>query len=457
VPVPEAKIERVKISTLKFDSSNPNQMTSRQMEALDKSMNTYGCVQLVIVDQDNNIVDGAHRAEILKSEGQDELDIVRVVLPTDADRRILRQTMNKLRGLHDPALDAAEFIEILKQNKEKQLFETSNIRETDFYKTLQHFGEQDEKKDIIPELDPDNIITKTGTVWKLGPHRLMCGDSCKPEDVAKLMNGNKAHIVITDPPYGVDYVEMTEGREGKKKWRNIAGDDLKGKALETFCAKFLENIKNNSTEDSAYYIFFGMKTFHHLLSAFDSTKIYYALPLIWMKGRPTLSWAKYHPDYEVIAYGGTGAKGTRFAPKRKVANEMKEQGVKGGKSGGNYSHSYEPIAFAGGGAKPSQPRWFARYDQTTTWQMRTDSNNSYQHPTQKPVELAERALLNSSREGEVCLDLFAGAGFSLIAAHKLKRVWCGMELDGAYCDVIVKRFEAYSGIKAEMEGVPDGT
>jgi DNA modification methylase len=350
--------------------------------------------------------------------------------------------MNKLRGVHDPRLDAAEFIEILKQNKEKQLFETSNIRETDFYKTLQHFGEPEENKDVVPELDPDNIITKPGTVWKLGPHRLMCGDSTKPEDVSKLMAGQKAHIVITDPPYGIDYVESIKGREGKKKWRNIAGDDLKDSALVDFCTKFLENIKHNSTEDSAYYIFFGMKTFHHLLSAFEKTSIYYALPLIWVKGRATISWANYHPDYEVIAYGGKGAKPAMFK------GEMKMKG----RPSTNYKAAHEPIAFGGGGAKPSQPRWFARYDQTTCWMERPDNNAEYAHPTQKPVSLAERPLLNSSREGEVCLDLFAGAGFSLIASHKLKRVWCGMELDPAYCDVIVKRFEAYSGIKAEMEG-----
>jgi DNA modification methylase len=395
----------VKVKDLLWDDQNPNEMTAAQKEALRASMKEFGDLQPIVIDQDKRILDGAHRADIYREEGIEETKAILIHIENDSDRRIIRQTMNKLRGRHDPQKDAEEFLAILKQNAEKKLFYTSAIKESEFYKTIGRYA-KGEPEDKVPELDEENIITQKGDIWQMGPHRLMCGDSLNPQDVAKLMDGTKAHIVVTDPPYGVDYVASIAGREGTNgKWKHIKGDELKGKALQEFCEKFLQNIKNNSTEDSAYYIFFGMKTFHHLLAAMDAQGIYYALPLIWMKGRPTISWAKYHPDYEVISYGGNGAKARAFRPPK---TEQKKQGVRGGAGAGNYTNSYEPIAFSGDGAKPNQPRWFAKYDQTTTWMVPPDHSANYTHPTQKPVELAERALLNSSREGEICLDLFTG-------------------------------------------------
>jgi DNA modification methylase len=241
----------------------------------------------------------------------------------------------------------------------------------------------------------------------------------------------------------VDYIAQIEGREGTtSKWKHIKGDELKGKALQDFCAKFLRNIQTHTTEDSAYYIFFGMKTFHHLLAAMDETEVYYALPLIWSKSRPTISWAKYHPDYEIMAYGGNGAKQKPHREKAVPASAAQARN--------DYRPDYEPIAFSGHGSKPNQTRWFAKYDQNTTWFVKPDNSLSYAHPTQKPVELAERALLNSSREGEVCLDLFTGSGFTAIACHKLKRIFRGMELECSYVDVSVQRLEHYSGLKAKL-------
>lgn len=439
-------IEYIKIPELKFSEDNPNQMTQVQMDALIKSISEFGNLQPIVIDQDNNIVVGAHRAMAYKEMGATEIPAIRITIETDADRRIIRQTMNKLRGKHDPQKDAEEFLNILKQNQEKKLFETSAIKESDFYKIIGGYG-KGEKEDIIPELDTEHTITQKGDIWQMGPHRLMCGDSLNPEDVAKLMDGRRAEIVITDPPYGVDYVASIEGREGTTgKWKHIQGDELKGKALQEFCEKFLQNIKANTTDDSAYYIFFGMKTFHHLLAAMDSTGTYYALPLIWVKGRPTISWAKYHPDYEVLAYGGKGATPAVTKNERKVKGKMYASGA----SRNNYKPNYEPVAFSGEGSKPRQPRWFSTYDQTTTWWAKPDNSGDYIHPTQKPVELAERALLNSSREGEAVLDLFTGAGFALIAAHKLKRIFYGMELEPSYVDQAVKRWEHYADTKATL-------
>lgn len=430
---------------LKFDPDNPNEMTAQQFEGLKQSIITYGILENVVIDQDNIICDGQHRTMAAL-----ELGILvpysRIKLSTPIDRRIIRQILNKLKGKHDPFKDAQEFVSILKANQEAKLFKSMAVRETEFYKAIGSIGKT-MLDDIIPDV-PEDPVTQPGDVWECAGHKIMCGDSTSKADVAKLMGEDRAHIIITDPPYGVDYVASIEGREGTTgKWKHIKGDELKGKALENFCAKFLINIKEFSTKDSAYYIFFGMKTFHHILAAFDSTGVYYALPLIWYKSRPTVSWAKYHPDYEVIAYGGEGAK----AAVTTTAKRIKSKVYASGASRNNYKPDYEPIAFAGAGAKPTgNARWFAKYDQTTTWLVKPDANTTYDHPTQKPVELAEKALLNSSREGEICLDLFTGSGFAAIACHKLKRIFRGMELEPSYTDVAVLRLEHYAQTPARL-------
>ena len=430
---------------LKLDPDNPNAMTAQQFEGLKESIKLYGILQNVVIDQDNNVIDGMNRT-LAARELEIPAPYSRIKVKASEDRRIIRQILNKLKGKHDPIKDAQEFVRILKANAEGKLFATMAVRESEFYKTIGGIGKQG-PEDSIPPV-PDNPVSKPGDIWEIGPHRIMCGDSLKPEDVDRLMGKDKAHIIVTDLPYGVDYVESIKGREGTTgKWKNIKGDELKGRALEEFCIKFLRNLNTHSATDAAYYIFFGMKTFHHLLRAFDETKTYYALPLIWYKARPTVNWAKYHPDYEVLAYGGEGAKPAVMSTNKKTGKVYSS-----GASRNNYKPDYEPIAFSGPGAKPTgqTARWFARYDQTTTWLCRPDNNASYEHPTQKPVELAEKALLNSSREGEVCLDLFTGSGFAAIACHKLKRIFRGMEIDEGYADVAAKRLEHYAQIPAKL-------
>ena len=435
---------------LKLDPNNPNEMSESTFKGLIESIKIYGILQPVVIDQNGNVLDGAHRVMAAK-ELNIEVPYSRLIVEKDSDRRIIRQILNKLRGKHDPIKDAQEFVAILKANDENKLFLTMAVRENEFYRTMASLA-HNVQSDVIPE-PPEEPISKLGDIWEIGPHRIMCGDSLNPEDVKKLMQNDKAHIVITDPPYGVDYVESIKGREGTTgKWKNIKGDELKGKGLQEFCKKFLENINAFSTNDSAYYIFFGMKTFHHLLAAMDETNTYYALPLIWSKSRPTISWARYHPDYEVAAYAGEGAKSAVTTNERRVSKRKEEkETTMGSNARSNYRPDYEPVSFSGPGAKPTgSKRWFAKYDQNTTWFIKPDGNNSYEHPTQKPVELAERAMLNSSQEGEVCLDLFTGAGFSAIASHKLKRIFRGMELEPTYVDVAVLRLEHFAQIPAVL-------
>jgi DNA modification methylase len=413
-------------NTERMEGENPNVLTNQAMDAFRSSVKTFGQVvdQVVVDDCELEperkarlngkflIINGEHTLQIHKEEGEASAQVKLVRCRNDAERRILRAILNGRYGKNDPEAQAQEYLKILKANEEKTLFALANIRETEFYNTLK-MAAQDEPKDIVPDV-PEEPITRPGDIWQMGDHRLICGDSCLPETYDKLMlPREKAHVVVTDPPYGIDYINKKDTKRTTTKWRAIKNDDLTENASQDFCAGFLRQMKENTTLDSAYYIFSEMKMIHYLIAALTEEKIYYALPLIWSKTYrlnavfPSSTWDNYRPDYEVIVYAGEGAKN-------------------------------------------STKRWYAKYDQNTTWNIKPDYNVDYQHPTQKPVELAERALLNSSREGETCLDLFAGSGFSLIACHKLKRIWRGIELENSYCDVIVKRWEHYAQTKATL-------
>jgi hypothetical protein len=221
----DPKLEYVRTIECKQDPENPNLMTKQQTDALKSSIEKYGNLQPIIIDQDNNILDGSHRLAAYIDLKLETIPALRIQINGDVDKRIIRQTMNKLHGKHDLQKDAEEFIKILQANREKDLFKISNISESDFYKTIGKNG-RNENQDIIPD-PPENPITQKGDIWQLGEHRLLCGDSTRELDVSALMKDGKAHIFLTDPPYGVDYSELANKKTGNKNRKDIKGDELK--------------------------------------------------------------------------------------------------------------------------------------------------------------------------------------------------------------------------------------
>lgn len=269
-----------------------------------------------------------------------------------------------------------------------------------------------EIEEDIPPSPPKKARTLPGQIYQLGPHRVMCGDSTKPEDVAKLMDSNKAHLVFTDPPYGINYESsaLAGWKKGKpcrtKKWRPIENDNLQDNI--GFCRKFLKNMLKFSQDTASFYICYASKTLHELRAALIELDIYFAVDIIWVKNRPTLTWARYHPQHEVIVYAGEGAKPT------------------GRKS-----------------------RWYGPKNETTVWTIPIPPSRDNVHPTQKPVQLVARALKNSSRRNDIVLDLFGGSGSTLIAAEQLGRSCRLMEFDARYVDVIVERYQNFKEMKHE--------
>jgi DNA modification methylase len=265
--------------------------------------------------------------------------------------------------------------------------------------------------DALPAEAPDPI-TQPGDLWLLGDHRLLCGDATSAEDFARLMDGEQAGLVFTDPPYGVDYAS---------RFDRMANDALTRDALSMFLTAAFRNIAAAAAEGAAVYIWHASATrddYAYAMKAAGLVEIQY---LIWAKGSLVLGHADYQWQHEPCFYaardGDTpsfyGDRNVRLAPDE-TATVLAESGL------------------------------------TDVWQVRRDTATA-EHPTQKPVELAERALQNSSRAGDVVLDAFLGSGTTLIAAERLGRRCFGMELEPRYVDLAVRRWEDFTGETAARE------
>lgn len=232
-----------------------------------------------------------------------------------------------------------------------------------------------------------------GDLFEIGEHRLLCGDSTDSDQVAKLMNGQKADMVFTDPPYGVSY----EGGHNKKKRTGIENDTLQGQDLTDLFYESLMNADLFSHDHSAFYIWYSTNKSVETFNSFANLNLQVRAVLCWYKVRSGLGafMAQYIPNFEPFIYA-----------------------FKKGKS----------------------PQWFGASDEKSVWELKKDSKNEY-HPTQKPVELPERAMKNSSKENDIILDVFGGSGSTMVAAQQLKRKARLMEFDPKYCQVIVDRMK----------------
>ena len=369
---------------------NPRQLTKDQYTQLKDSLTRFGLVDPLIVNKHksrkNILVGGHQRLKIAKEMGMDKIPCVEVDLPLDQEKE-LNIRLNKNVGEWDydslaNYFDVSELMEWGFSNDELQ-----------FYEDEPEQGLIDD--DEIPEVE--EAITKSGDIWLLGEHRVLCGDATKKEDVDILMEGNKADMVFTDPPYNVDYGVSKNPRH---KIRQIENDKQTDEEWKLFCHNLFTIIKDYNTGD--IYIWGasgpdGMKMRLWL----TEMGCHWSATIIWKKQQLVLSPAKYQRMYEPCFYGWFDK--SSFSADRK---------------------------------------------QTEVWEFDRPLNSKL-HPTMKPVELCLYGINNSSKNNAKIMDLFLGSGSTLIACEKTNRKCYGMEIDPHYCDVIVKRWEEFTGNKAE--------
>ena len=403
------KIVNKNIADLMPYAGNAKKHDSTQIANVAESIRQFGFVQPIVIDRDGVIVIGHCRALAAKKLGMQEVPCVCV-------DDLTPEQVNALRIVDNKSNESEWDFDILPD-------ELADIDLSDFDFD---FGIEDEKEeteiveDEAPEVDEDaEPIAKLGDIWQLGRHRLMCGDSTDKATVELLMDGKKADMVFTDPPYGYNY--QSNMREKTSKFDMIENDD---KILDFFpCIQ--------SVCDGWVYICTTWKTADKWIELF---KQYYDLTnvIIWDKGGGGIGdlFHTFSTDYEMILVCNNGheIKGKRYGSVWNFANQeitkMKKEELLN-------------IVL-------EQKKFYS------IWQEKKDNPNEYVHPTQKPVSLSARAIRSSTDIGNIVVDLFGGSGSTVMACEQTGRNCYTMELDPKYCDVIIKRWEKFTGEKAVL-------
>ena len=390
-------------------AKNAKKHDSTQIENVAESIRQFGFVQPIVIDRDGVIVIGHCRALAAKKLGMKEVPCVCV-------DDLTPEQVNALRIVDNKSNESPWDFDILPD-------ELADIDLSDFDFDFGIDDEEEETEiveDEAPEVDEDaEPITKLGDIWQLGRHRLMCGDSTDKATVELLMDGKKADMVFTDPPYGYNY--QSNMREKTSKFDVIENDD---KILDFFpCIQ--------AVCDGFVYICTTWKTADKWIELF---KQYYNLTnvIIWDKGGGGIGdlFHTFSTDYEMILVCNNGheIKGKRYGSVWNFTNQeitkMKKEELLN-------------IVL-------EQKKFYS------IWQEKKDNPNEYVHPTQKPVSLSARAIRSSTDIGDNVVDLFGGSGSTVMACEQTGRSCYTMELDPKYCDVIIKRWEKFTGEKAVL-------
>ena len=398
------KIEQRSVETLIPYINNSRKHSDSQVAQIAASIKEFGWTNPILVDGANGLIAGHGRLLAARKLGMKEIPVIELAHLTENQKKALIIADNKLalNSEWDTELLTLELQDLLGEEYDLDLLGFDKDELDALLNVIEGTdGLTDE--DAVPEL-PKEPKTKLGDIYILGNHRLMCGDSTSIDDAEKLMGGLLADLVFTDPPYNVDY----SGR-GANNLGTIKNDNMSENDFEQFCRDIFTTYSAIMKPLACIYVCHPDSASAPKI-AFEKTfaeQFKKSSTIIWMKQSAGMGWQDYRAQHEPILYGWKEGKGSHFN--------------------------------AGDRTK------------TTIWKIGRDAQSSYVHPTQKPVCLPEEAIMNSSKGSDCVVDLFGGSGSTLIACEKTGRVNRSMELDPKYCDVIVKRWEDFTGKQAILE------
>jgi DNA modification methylase len=413
-------IEQVAVTELKPAEYNPRKWSEHARKGLTASLGEFGFVQPIVVNSAPNrrgvIIGGNFKLDIAKEKGMTTVPVVWVNIPDLKKEKELNLRLNKNQGEFDNDLLAEFEQEMLKEVgwDSKELDKIFDDKSEDDYD-----GDKEAEKIITP-------VAKYGDVYELGRHRLMCGDSSKIEDVEKLRGGGQqADMVFTDPPYNVNY----SGR-GKSTSNTIKNDNMDEQAFRTMLNAWFKNYSVSLKENGALYCCYASRTHREFEDAINANGFEVRNQIIWVKKVASMGWGDYRWKHEPILYCHKKGAKLDFFGDRKQYTEWTEE-----------MSDEELLKMVKGMVKKEEE------GDSTVWRLHREMK--YDHPTQKPIKLVSIAIRNSSKRGDVVMDLFGGSGSTLIAADGLNRTAWIMELDPKYVDVIIKRWEKQTGEKAK--------
>ena len=430
------KFQKFKVEELKPATYNPRKELKpgdTEFEKLRKSIEEFGYVEPIIVNIRNMTVVGGHqRLGVMKHLGITEVDCV-VVDIDDNKEKALNVALNKISG----EWDDEKLADLL---KELQLsgYDTSltgfEIREIDELFSGTVYDVKEDNFDTEQELGQiDKPFTQQGDLWHLGRHKLLCGDSTAEGDISRLFEDKVADLVVTDPPYNIDYgtaeQDRNEYRGIERAERSILNDNMSDESFHQFLLNFYKNTSSKTKGGGVIYVFHSTKESVNFIKALREAGYKLSQTLIWVKDHFTLGRSDYQWQFEPILYGWREDKphyfihdrtqSSVFENKEELAKKKKEELLK--ILNEIYEHYPSDIV------RDSKPL------------------RNAEHPTMKPITLCAKLIQNSSREQEIVYDAFAGSGSTLMACQQMNRTSYNIELAENYCDVIVKRYAKMFG------------
>ena len=398
------EFKKLKIDALIPASYNPRKKLKpgdAEYEKIKNSITEFGYVDPIIVNSDMTIIGGHQRWSVLKALGYDEVDCV-VIEIDKTKEKALNIALNKVTGEWNKELlaDLIKDLQSLDYDVSMTGFEPPEIDE--LFNDVHSKDVKDDKFDLDRALD-DEAFVKSGDVWLLGRHRLMCGDSTKPDNISILMNGKKANLCITDPPYNCSY----EGGTGMRIMNDNWSDSQK---FYQFLLDAFKNAYGSMADGAAIYVFHSDAEKVNFFNAVVDAGFHYSTTCIWVKNALVIGRMDFQMRHEPIIYGFKDTAKHNFYGDRK---------------------------------------------QTTVWEFDKPVKSKL-HPTTKPLALMGYPIGLSSQENGIILDLFGGSGSTLIAAEQMNRIGYLMELDPVYASVIVRRYAAFKGGIDEIKVIRDG-
>jgi len=423
------EIRQLKLSKLKPSDYNPRTINDDALAGLAASIRKFGCVEPIVVNVrggKNRIVGGHQRYKVLCEKHAPGTEVLCVTVDlADANEKLLNLTLNNPGCQGQFITSLGEYIDKLREGIKPADY--VGLRIDQLRATLGNLPEKVGKTndDDIPK-PPKKAVTRTGDLWQLGKHRLLCGDSTKEKHVARLMKGQKASLFATDPPYCVDYTGDDRPHRGKD-WSGLyheVGITDVGAFMRAFYRIGLKFIKRNT----ALYLWHASSRRAEIGEVCKELNILIHQQIIWVKPCIVLGFSFYGWRHEPCLLMWVKGSKPHHRPKNKTVNGV------------------WPVGYVKSG-DPNTPEYY-----TDVWELdwagKKRSHAGIEHPTVKPVEIFAIPMRIHTKEDDICYEPFCGSGSQIIAAEKLGRRCFAMELEPVFCDVAVKRWEDWTGKKA---------
>lgn len=409
----------VKLKQIQSDPNNARKHDDKNIEAIMASLRTFGQRKPIVITHDKTVIAGNGTVEAARRLGWTTIAAARTPEDWTAD------TIKAYALTDNRTAELATWEQSTLATQLSDL-ELAGWDIQNFGFDLKDMEGNQETVEVDPPPPPAKPKTRTGQIWQMGEHRLLVGDATKSSDYTKLMNGQTADLVVTDPPYNVAYVGKTANE------LTIENDAMTEQDFDAFLLAAFENIFNNTEPGAPIYVFHADSSGHQFRNQFTDAGFLLKQVLIWVKNTFAMGRQDYHWQHEPILYGWKpGASHKWYGARTKVTVIDDEVPLEQMKKNELLRILEE-----------------ARYTSTV---IREDKpHRNAEHPTMKPIRLIARLLANSSEPTAIVLDPFGGSGSTLIAAEQLNRTCYTMEMDPTYADVIIARWEKHTKKKASL-------